>query len=97
MKLQALHEAAERISANLVELELDSSRQLLEASALEGVSAGRWSTASAALTEPWRRPGLLEELLQRADQLHACRHAAELRSVLDGQSIELTSSDVPLA
>jgi hypothetical protein len=95
--LQRLHEAAERISANLVELELDSSRQLLEASPLVGESAARWSAASTALTELWRRHGLLEHLLQRADKLHGSRRANELGAMLDAPSIELDSSDVPLA
>jgi hypothetical protein len=95
--LQRLHEAAERISANLVELELDSSRQLLAASPLVGESAARWSAASTALTELWRRHGLLEHLLQRADKLHGSRRANELGAMLDAPSIELDSSDVPLA
>jgi hypothetical protein len=96
-ELGRLHEAAERISANLVELELDSSRQLLEASSLEGESAARWSAASDALTELWRRHGLLEGWVARADKLHGSRRADDLRALLDGPSIELASSDVPLA
>ena len=96
-KLKRLHEAAERISANLVELEIDSSRQLLEASALVGESALRWSTASAALTELWRRHGLLEASLERADKLRGTRRADELSSLLDGPSIELARVDVPLS
>src|SRR5438445_182037 len=74
-KLDQLREAAERIKANLVELELDSSRQLLEASTLEGESAARSSAASDALTELWRRHGLLEALLQHADKQHGSRRA----------------------
>lgn len=93
-KLSQLHQASERISANLVELELDSSRQLLEATSLTGESAAAWSSASAALTELWRRHGLLEVLLARADK---ARRADERRSLLDGRSIELSSNTVPLA
>jgi len=96
-KLGQLHQAAERISANLVELEIDSSRQLLESSTLRGESAERWSAASAELTELWRRHGLLEELLNRADKLRGSRHADELRSLLTGSSIELARSDVRLS
>src|SRR5436305_8541954 len=96
-RLRALREAAERISSNLVELELDSSRQLLAASTLEGESAARWSKANAALTELWRRHGLLEELLQRAERLPGSRRAGELRALLDGASIELATADIPLA
>jgi hypothetical protein len=93
-KLRQLHEAAERVSANLVELELDSARQLLEASSLSGTSAAKWSAASAALTELWRRHGLLEDLLKRADKV---RRSEELRALLDGPSVQLATADVPLA
>ena len=46
-RLADLHKACERISANLVDLEIDSGRQLLEATRLEGQSAARWAAASA--------------------------------------------------
>jgi hypothetical protein len=95
--LQRLHNAAEWISANLVELEIDSTRRLLESSKLEGESAVRWSAASDATTELWRRHALLEDLLQRIDRLHGSRRADELRSLLEAPSIELANSDVPLA
>ena len=68
-RLADLHQASERISANLVDLEIDSGRQLLEATRLQGQSAIRWAAASQALTELWRRHGLLESLLTRADGL----------------------------
>jgi len=96
-KLRTLHEAAERISANLVELEIDPNRRLLDGVSLQGESAARWSAASDALTELWRRQALLEDLLQRADKLHGPRRSHELHALLDGQSIELGSADVPLA
>lgn len=96
-ELELLHEAAERVSANLVELEIDSSRQLLEASRLEGVSAERWSAANAALTELWRRQALLEKLLEQADKLRGGRKSADLAALLEGPSIELSSAAVPLA
>ena len=96
-KLERLHDAAERISANLVELEIDSSRQTLEASTLEGESAARRSAANEALTELWRRRELLESLLERADKLRGPRHVEELQRLLRERSIEFGSSDVPLA
>jgi hypothetical protein len=95
-KLRALHAAAEQVLANLVELELDSGRQLLAASTLQGESAVRWSKADAALTELWRRHGLLQDLLERADRLQGGRHANELRDLLSNASIELASTEVPL-
>lgn len=96
-KLQSLHEASERISANLLELELDSGRQLIEVSPLEGKSAAVWSEASTALSELWRRQSLLEGLLERADKLRGARRAGELRTLLEGPSIELMREEVPIA
>jgi hypothetical protein len=101
-KLRQLREATERAGANLVELEIDSSRKLLEASSLAGESAERWSAASSALTELWEWRGLLEELLEKADQLRGERRLRaeqleELGTLLVGRSIELSTSEVPLA
>jgi hypothetical protein len=96
-KLQRLREAGERIAANLVELEVDSNRQLVEASALEGESAARWSATSASITELWRRHGLLESVLERAGKLRGGWRSGDLRALLEGPSIELSNSEVPLA
>ena len=97
-ELERLREAGERVDANLVELEIDSSRQLLESGTLSGESATRWSAASAALTDLWEWRGLLEKFLERAQELRrSTRRADELRSLLSGPSIELARSQVPLA
>jgi hypothetical protein len=97
-ELNRLHEAGERIAANLVELEIDSSRQLLEASTLTGESAARWSAASAALTELWEWRGQLESLLEGArERRRSPRRPDELYAFLTGPSIELTRAQVPLA
>jgi hypothetical protein len=97
-QLERLREASERAAANLVELEIDSSRQLLEASTLTGESAARWSAASAALTDLWEWRGLLEGFLKRAEELRRSpRRAAEYEALLTGESIELSCSPVPLA
>lgn len=97
-ELERLREASERVAANLVELEIDSSRQLVEASTLTGESAERWSAASAALTELWEWRGLLERFIERAQELRRSpRHGTELRELLTGESIELSCSPVPLA
>jgi HPt (histidine-containing phosphotransfer) domain-containing protein len=96
-RLQRLRDASGRIGANLVELEVDSSRQLLEASGLTGESAARWSAASATLTELWQWHGLLQALVERAAGLRGGRHADELRALLEGPSIELSITEVPLA
>lgn len=96
-ELTRLHEASDRVATNLVELEIDSSRQLLEVSTLTGLSAERWSRASASLTDLWRWQGQLKHLLERAEGLRGPWRANELRSLLDGESIELSRSEVPLA
>jgi hypothetical protein len=96
-KLGRLHDAAGRISANLVELEIDPTRQRVEVSTLEGETAARRTAANHALIELWRRHELLEELLGRADKLRSSRRADELRRLLDGRSIELATSEMPLA
>jgi hypothetical protein len=96
-ELNRLKQASERIAANLVELEIDSSRQLLETSNLTGRSAARWSEASTALSDLWTWRALLDGLIGRAEKLRGPRHADELRSLITGPSIELTRGEVPLA
>jgi hypothetical protein len=97
-ELNRLGQASERVAANLVELEIDSSRQLLEASTLSGQSAARWSSASATLTDLWEWRGLLDAFLERAQELsRSSRRRDELRAWLAGPSIELARSQVPLA
>jgi hypothetical protein len=96
-ELDRLRAASERVASNLVELEIDSSRQLLEASTLSGESAQGWSAASAALTDLWEWRGALEGFLTRAQDLRRSRRADELRAFLTGPSIELGHSQVPLA
>jgi hypothetical protein len=95
-RLEQLHRNAGRISANLVELEIDPSRQRVEASTLEGETAARRAAANGALIELWRRHELLEDLLGRADKLHSSRQADELRWLLDERSIELATYEIPL-
>ncbi len=97
-ELNRLRTASERVVANLVELEIDSSRQLLEASTLTGESLERWSATSAALTELWEWRALLDTFLERAEELRRTpRRADQLKALLVGPSIELTRSPVPLA
>jgi hypothetical protein len=99
---RALAEAVERIRQNLVELELDPGRELLQGAPLEGRTAAAWSAANAELSELWRQHGQLEALLERAGELRGARRLrpeqlGTLRDLLEGQSIELSSSAVPMA
>jgi hypothetical protein len=96
-RLTTLHETAERISAQLVELELDSGRRLLEATRLTGESAARWASAGAALNGLWRGQGLLEGALQRADELAGAGRTADLQALLYERRIELADPDTPAA
>lgn len=97
-ELTRLKLTSERIAANLVELEIDSSRQLLEASTLTGESAARWAEASAALSDLWQWRDRLDGLLEQAEKLRRYpRRSDELHELLAGRSIELQRSTVPLA
>jgi hypothetical protein len=99
--LKRLRDAAEAIRSNLVEVELDDVRKLLDSSALAGESAVRWQEASASIAQLWRWHGLLQQLLERAGQLRGTRarppakHLDELRDLLQGASIE-PCSEPPL-
>ena len=95
--LARLHAACDQAKANLVELEIDGGRQLLDATRLQGESAVRWSRATADLTELWRLHGLLEAFLARADAVAKRRHDDELEALLGDATIELGSADTPLA
>ena len=100
--LTRLRAAAEAIGANLLEVELDPNRGLLDSSALEGESATRWDEASTTLAQLWQWHALLERLLDRAVKLRGARarlpekRLEELRELLQGTSIELSSEHVPL-
>jgi hypothetical protein len=97
-ELTRFKQASERIAANLIELEIDSSRQLLDTSNLTGQSATRWSEASTALSDLWAWRARLDGFIERAEKLgRSPRHADELRSLITGPSIELTRTEVPLA
>jgi len=95
--LQRLRDAAERIRDDLLDVELEPNRRLLDESRLEGESAERWGATSAALLQLWEWHGLLAGLLERATKLRGA-HArlrsglvAELGEILGGASIECSS------
>jgi hypothetical protein len=96
-KLRTLREAVERVGQNLVDLEVDSSRKLLEATKLSGESAQRWSSASAKLTALWQWHGLLQAHLEQASKLRDAKRFDELDALLGGPSIALSTDDVPLS
>src|SRR6516225_9827863 len=96
--LKRLRDSAEAIRSNLVEVELDDVRRLLDSSALRGESAVRWKEASASIAQLWRWHGLL----QRAGRLRGTRarppakRLEELSDLLQGASIEPSGEPPPL-
>jgi hypothetical protein len=94
--LENLRTATERIRANLVDLELDPSQEMLQASKLEGESARQWAVAGAAMSELWQWLSLLEETVTKGDKLRASRSWDALEGVFSNNSLELSTADVPL-
>jgi len=100
--LQRLRSATDAVRANLLEVELDQNRELLDSASLQGESAARWAEASATLVDLWHWNELLEQLLQRAEAIRGTRarpkprHAEELDELLHGKSVELAGARVPL-
>lgn len=100
--LRRLQAAADAIGANLLELERDPNRKLLESATLSGETATLWADAAAALANMWQWFTQLTALLERAKGVRGPRarisadREAELTALLTGPSIELTSADVPL-
>jgi hypothetical protein len=72
-ELRRLREAADRIGTNLLDLELDSTRRLLDESTLGGESAAQWAEASGMLLDLWRLHGELIALLERAENVRGRR------------------------
>jgi hypothetical protein len=100
--LTRLRAAADAIGANLLEIELDPNRGLLDSGMLEGDSATRWGEASTTLAQLWQWHAQLDQLLDRAGGLRGSRarlpqkRLEELRELLQGDSIELSSEHLPL-
>jgi len=70
--------ALAQIRDDLVDVELDPSRALLDQSELEGLTATRWAVASAMLSQLWEWHRLAAALLERVAKLRGTR--ARLRS-----------------
>jgi len=70
--------ALTQIRDDLVDVELDPSRALLDQSDLEGLTAERWAVASAMLSQLWEWHRLVDAFLERVAKLRGTR--ARLRS-----------------
>jgi hypothetical protein len=101
--LARLREMVGAMSTNLVALETDTGRTRLDQAPLTGTTAERWTAASGDLACLWQWFTQLNELLEKATQLRGTRsriEAAQLTQLdwlVNGSSIELSRSDVPLA
>ena len=101
-RLADLRAASEQTGANLLELELDPTRRLLDEATLEGLSAFSWAWASARLMQLWQLQGVLDTHLDRATKLRGTRgrlrsdQLAGLAELLDGDSIAVEVGEVPL-
>jgi hypothetical protein len=95
--------AADAISVNLLELDADPNRQLLDSAPLSGETGAAWADARAALTRVWDWFARFTTFLDQAAALRGAprsrlsagreRRAADF---LTGASIQLSHDDVPL-
>jgi hypothetical protein len=100
--LAQLELAVERIGSNLVALERDENRQLIEAATLEGETATRWLAASGALQDLFDGYASLLSLLERVGALRGAgnqvnvQSATQLERLLHGPAIERSRRPVSL-
>ena len=93
---------SEHIGSNLMELQRDPTREMLDLAVLDGVTATRWAAAAQNSEQLWSWYTKHTARLDEATRLRGARRSlsgtqeAELRSLLTGPSIELSDSTVPL-
>ena len=93
---------SEHIGANLMELQRDPTREMLDLAILDGATASRWAAASQSAEQLWTWFTKLTVLLDEANRLRGTRRSlsatqeAELRTLLTGPSIELSDTTVPI-
>jgi hypothetical protein len=101
--LDRLRAACDAIGANLLELERDPNRKLLETAALSGETAARWAEVQGSLGNLWQSLTRLNDLVERADAARGPKtrissdRVAALDLMLHGPSIELPAEQIPLA
>lgn len=99
--LGRLRAAAERIAANLLAVESDSTSALLDVADLEGVSAMRWRDARAVMAWLFESHASLRDVLDRAAALRdraviTAGRADRLEALLLGPSVEVGETWVPV-
>jgi len=101
--LARLRETVAVMSSNLVDLESDAVRMRLDQASLTGTTAARWSEAKVALGLLWQWFSQLNDVLERAGRVRGSKgrvdpeRVSELSALLSTPSIELSTSDIPLA
>ena len=100
-RIEALGATLERTRANLVELDLDVTRQTLAAStSLTGATAQQWQIVSGNLLELWAGQLALDDLIDRLTRARSAKGVAnrvlvgKLLAILDGESVTLAQPDV---
>jgi hypothetical protein len=101
--LERYRSAADTVSANLLEIDGDPNRQLLETAPLTGTTAGEWADARHALTSVWDWFARFATFLDQAAELRvsprtrlAPGRERALADFLSQPSIELGSDEIPL-
>ena len=101
--LRRLQASADAIGANLLELERDPNRKLLETATLSGETATQWADATRALANVWQWFTRFTNLLERATTVRGTRgrvsadRQSELIVLLTGPSIALQHAEIPLS
>ena len=100
--LECLRDATAHIATNLLDMERDPHRALLDGSALEGETAARWAAATGAIGSLWQWYTRLVALLDEATRLRTARARVSprterrLNALLHEPAIELDRKDVPV-
>jgi hypothetical protein len=91
-----LRTLVEGVTANLVELDDDVTRRLLDSSqTLSGATASAWADASGRLARLWQGQLALQALLARTDQVRGTRRSLppaalqSLSDILEGTSVQM--------
>ena len=95
--------AAQSISANLIALEQDPNRQLLEIAPLRGESEVRWHDARTAISDLWSMSATFNNFLDRVRTVRGTKQTLsaprehEIHALLRTDAIELSASPIALA
>ena len=102
-ELARFRSAADAVGANLLELDSDPNRQLLDTAPLTGVTGAAWAEARTALTSVWDWFARFTTFLDAAAELRdsprtrlPAGRERQLADFLTDASIEVSCEDIPL-